>query len=294
MTNPPSPRRRVLLGGGAALGGALLPHAPTRAAEPAAPPLKLTADTTEGPYYFDAGQVRRDITEGHAGVPVTVRFTVLDLRGRPWRGARVDIWHCNAQGIYSGYARQGDSRQTSAQGQTFLRGTQFADAAGEAAFDSIYPGWYEGRATHIHFKVFNGARAVLTSQFFLPDALSEFLYTQLPAYQRARLRDTLNSTDGIAIEAGDTVLGSVREAQGRYLIALNVVADPSARPVVDRPPAPGEGPPPGASRAGAGGPPQGWRGGPPPRPQALEGDARRDALLPTAERRAAAGMPPRR
>ncbi len=297
-TTPIPSRRRLLLTGAGAVGAALATGT-VQAAAPSQTGAKrpLTAETTEGPYYFDARQVRRDITEGHTGVPVTVQFVVHGPDGRPWPGARVDIWHCNAQGIYSGYASQGDDHGTSAEGKTFLRGTQQTDASGVAAFDSIYPGWYEGRTTHIHFKVLNGSRAVLTSQFFLPDALSELLYTQLPDYQRASLRDTLNSTDGIAIQAGETVIGSVHEAAGRYLISLSVVADPAARPVVDRPPVPGDGPPPGA-RPGGGGPAGqgpgrgGPRGGPPPRPQALTGQARSNALLPTAERKADMMPPP--
>lgn len=301
MTIPISSRRALLVGGASAVGAALAAGTArtAHAAAPGANRLGLTAETTEGPYYFDARQVRRDITEGHVGVPVTVRFAVQQPNGHPWPGARVDIWHCNAQGIYSGYARQGDDHATSAEGKTFLRGTQTTDKSGIAAFDSIYPGWYEGRTTHIHFKVLNGSAAVLTSQFFLPDALSEFLYTQLPDYKRASLRDTLNSNDGIAIQAGDTVVGSVREAAGRYVISLAVVADPSARPVMDRPPVPGEGPPPGARMdegrqagqgPGPGGPMGGPSGGPPPRPTALTGLARNQALLPTAARQAA--MPP--
>ena len=66
--------------------------------------LPLTAQTTEGPFYFDAGKVRQDITEGQPGVPVEVRFTVVDVHGRPLAGRRVDLWHCNASGVYSGYA----------------------------------------------------------------------------------------------------------------------------------------------------------------------------------------------
>ncbi|WP_455288254.1 hypothetical protein [Cupriavidus necator] len=113
-----------------------------------------------------------------------------------------------------------------------------------------HPGWYEGRithirTTHIHMKAIQGTRAVLTSQFFLPDALSEYLYTQLPAYRRRRTRDTLNSTDGIALKAGDTVVGAVRQLADRYVADLILVVDQAASPVIDRPPVPGEGPPPG-------------------------------------------------
>jgi protocatechuate 3,4-dioxygenase beta subunit len=276
---PPILGRRGLLAG---LGAAGLAAA-AQAAAPAAERLPLTAQTTEGPYYFDPGKVRADITEGLEGVPLQVQFTVCDAEGKPQRGMRVDIWHCDARGHYSGYAGQGDDRQLSMKDRTFLRGSLFTSADGVAAFMTIYPGWYAGRTTHIHFKVLHGARAVLTSQFFLPDALSEFLYTQLPDYQRARLRDTLNSTDGIALDAGQSVLGSVREDGAHYLATLTLVVDPAANPHVDRPPALGEGPQGQRESFGPGGPPR--RGGEPGRarpggPPSLEGSARTKALVP--------------
>ena len=142
----------------------------------------------------------------------------------------------------------------------------------------------------------------LTSQFFLPDTLSEFLYTQVSAYRRESLRDTLNSTDGIAIQAGATVEGNVRESNGRYVASLTVRVDPAANPAVDRPPVPGqmgsgpmaetmpEGtagmmPPPMDGHVPGKGKPMGS-----PHMKALEGEKRVAALLPDAER--SAGMPP--
>ncbi|MDM0030625.1 intradiol ring-cleavage dioxygenase [Variovorax sp. J22P271] len=268
-------RRGVLISGLAATVAATSSRPAAAAAAEAgqAPP---TAAATEGPFYFDARKFRPDITEGRPGVPLAVRFTVLDLALRPWRGARVDIWHCDAQGLYSGYAGQGEDRRLSTEGQTFLRGSLLTDASGVAAFTTIYPGWYHGRTTHIHFKVFDAARPVLTSQFFLPDALNEYLYTQLPDYRRATLRDTLNSTDGIALEAGPTVHGAVREETESYVASLTLVADPTARPVPERRPMPGRPGPPGR----AGGPGRGRPDGPPPQPPVLEGAARVAALMP--------------
>ena len=268
--------RRGLL---ATLGAATLTAASTRTAEAAAPRLPLTAQTTEGPYYLDVAQVRRDITEGLQGVPLDVRFTVCDAAGKPLPGLRVDIWHCDAQGRYSGFPAQGDDRSGAFEGKTFLRGSQFTGRDGAAAFATVYPGWYAGRTTHIHMKVFKGTRAVLTSQFFLPDALSEFLYTQVPLYQRSRVRDTLNSVDGIALRAGDTVLGAVREERQRYVATLALVVDPAADPVVDRPPRPGGMPPPQGTQGAPGMPAMGV-GGRPVHPRALEGAARIKALVP--------------
>ncbi|OAK64139.1 intradiol ring-cleavage dioxygenase [Variovorax paradoxus] len=271
--------RRGLL---ATLGAATLAAASSRPAEAAAPGLPLTAQTTEGPYYLDVAQVRRDITEGLQGVPLDVRFTVCDAAGKPLPGLRVDIWHCDAQGRYSGFPAQGDDRSGAFEGKTFLRGSQFTGRDGTAAFATVYPGWYAGRTTHIHMKVFKGARAVLTSQFFLPDALSEFLYTQVPLYQRSRVRDTLNSVDGIALRAGDTVLGAVREERQRYVATLALVVDPAADPVVDRPPRPGAMPPPQGTQGAKGAPgmPAMGVGGRPVHPRALEGAARIRALVP--------------
>ncbi|WP_341892615.1 intradiol ring-cleavage dioxygenase [Variovorax sp. YR752] len=255
--------RRGLL---AAIGAAgLAASAPGAAA--AAQKLPLTAQTTEGPYYLDLANFRIDLTDGREGVPLDVRLRVLDAAGRPLRGLRTDLWHCDAQGNYSGFGGQGDDRTRGFEGQAFLRGSQRTDRDGQAVFATLYPGWYAGRTTHIHVKVHHRERAVLTTQFFLPDALSEFLYTQVSSYQRARLRDTLNSADGIALRAGDTVLGAVREEGRRYVALLTLVIDPAARPVTERPPQPGTGPAPvGGLR--------------PMRPRTLEGLARTRALVP--------------
>lgn len=268
-------RRSWLAAGIAGTGAAGLVSTGSNAAGSAAA-LPLTAQATEGPYYFDAAKVRADITEGLPGVPLEVRFVVMDTSGAPLPGLRVDIWHCNAAGLYSGYAGQGENRRTSTVGATFLRGSLLADAGGVAAFRSIYPGWYEGRTTHIHFKVLSGTRAVLTSQFFLPDALSEFLYTSLPDYKRTQLRQTLNRNDGIALMAGSTVLGAVREEADRYVATLNLVVDPLGNSGgAGRPAAPpmGErrGPPPG----GPGGPGSG---------KALDPATRLSALVPGKSR----------
>lgn len=269
-------RRNWLAAGIAGAGAAGLLSTGTNAAKHTAP-LPLTAQATEGPYYFDAAKLRADITEGLPGVPLEVRFVVMDSGGAPLPGMRVDIWHCNAAGLYSGYAGQGEDRRISTVGATFLRGSLAADAAGVTAFRTVYPGWYEGRTTHIHFKVISGTRGVLTSQFFLPDALSEFIYTRLPDYQRAQLRQTLNRNDGIALMAGNTVLGAVREEADRYVATLNLVVDPLGKGVAGRPSAPpmGErrGPPPGA-----------FPGGPTGSGKTLDPAARLSALVPGKSR----------
>ena len=283
MTSSLIDRRRWL--GASLLAAAVGPAPATAAAEPVRTALEPTAQTTEGPYYFDAGQQRAHISAGLAGVPLELRFSLLDTSGRRRAETRVDVWHCDARGIYSGYAGQGDERRIDTRGQDFLRGTQHSGTDGTAVFRTIYPGWYRGRTTHIHVKVFNGSRAVLTTQFFLPDALSEYLYTRLPDYARKALRDTLNSGDGIALQAGGSVIGAVHERADCYVASLDLVIDPAADPVVDRPPMPGDGPP---TDARAGRPPPGGPrlrpGVPPGMGAALDGPERLAALVPPFKR----------
>ena len=273
-----SPNRRRVL--------ALAAIAPAAAALPRpahAEALVLTPQVTQGPYWFDPKLLRADITEGQPSVPARVRMTVLDQVGAPIRGARVEIWHCNASGLYSGYDGQGDDQKTGAKGQTFLRGGQLTDAGGAALFRTIWPGWYEGRTPHIHAKVFLDARTALTCQLFVPDALSEYLYENVPAYKRPRKRDTLNSNDGIALQGGAAMVAAVKEGKDAYEIALTVAIDPRAdwKDAGFGPEQPGSGPsgpPPGPPPGGMG--PPGGPGAGPPRAPSLSGEARLKAMVP--------------
>ncbi|MGE4324361.1 MAG: intradiol ring-cleavage dioxygenase [Sphingobium sp.] len=185
-------------------------------------------ETTEGPYYIDPKLVRRDITEGRPGLKLRMQLQVVTADCLPVANARVDIWQCDARGDYSGYADMGPDRANDTTGQTFLRGTQMTDGNGIVAFDTIYPGWYRGRTTHIHYKVFLDRKTVLTSQIFFPDALSEYIYLKNPAYARDETRDTVNGVDGIAGQAGQGAYCAIREQKTRYVAALVVGIDPKA------------------------------------------------------------------
>ena len=240
----------------------------------------LMPETSEGPYYLDPKLVRRDITEGRAGIALRLHLQVVTADCQPVPNARVDIWQCDAQGDYSGYASMGSERSNDTTGQTFLRGTQHTDRHGIASFDSIYPGWYRGRTAHIHYKVFLAENTVLTSQIFFPDALSEYVYLKAPAYARAQERDTLNRIDDIATQAGQGAYCAIREQADRYIAALVVGIDPAARwqeggQGMRGGPPPGDGrpPPPGFDGSRPPGPPPGGPGGPGPR-------GRRDADTP--------------
>jgi protocatechuate 3,4-dioxygenase beta subunit len=117
------------------------------------PDCVLTPAQEEGPFYIDLAQVRQDIVEDRTGVPLALALTVVDATTcEPIRNAAVDIWHCDALGLYSGESSEGSA------GETFLRGIQLTDRNGLAEFATIYPGQYPGRTTHIHLKVHIGGR----------------------------------------------------------------------------------------------------------------------------------------
>jgi protocatechuate 3,4-dioxygenase beta subunit len=159
----------------------------------------LTPELTEGPYYLDGEAVRRDITDGQPGIPLRLNLTVVDAAAcAPIANASVDVWHANASGDYSGFGNAASNR-------TFLRGTQVSGADGVATFDTIYPGWYQGRATHIHLKVHVGGSVVHTGQLFFDEAANATIYTQAP-YNGHTGNRTTNGEDGIFGQAGSSAL----------------------------------------------------------------------------------------
>jgi protocatechuate 3,4-dioxygenase beta subunit len=204
----------------------------------------LTPQAEEGPFYADPKLVRSDVTEGKPGVPLSLKLRVIEAGPcTAIKGARVDIWHCDAQALYSAFPGQGDGHNIDASSKTFLRGTQVTDDAGWVTFNTIYPGWYDGRTAHIHFKVFLDERSVLTGQTFFPDALNEFIYTNVPDYkERARQRRIINANDGV-VERADPehrAFCAVKEERDRYVATLTLGVDRRADATVGR-----AGPPPG-------------------------------------------------
>src|SRR5881397_2842263 len=138
----------------------------------------LTPEQTEGPYFLPGDKLRRNVTEGKAGVPLTLKLTVLDVSTcKPIKGAAVDIWHADAGGVYSGFGQGAASR-------TFMRGIQKTNAKGLALFRTVYPGWYQGRTVHIHVKVHLGGNVVHTRQLYFPDALTDSVYRKAPYSRR--------------------------------------------------------------------------------------------------------------
>jgi protocatechuate 3,4-dioxygenase beta subunit len=153
----------------------------------------LAPEQTEGPYYVDDAAFRRNVTEGRPGVPLTLRLLVVNASScKPIKGAAVEIWHCDAGGVYSGV--QGDTG-------TFMRGVQRTDARGLAIFKTVYPGWYQGRTVHIHTMVHIGGNVVHTGQLYFPDAVTDVVYRRSPYSQRPS-RTTRNAADSIYRNGG--------------------------------------------------------------------------------------------
>jgi len=197
---PRIPRRDLLVGAGAAGLGSLLSRSAVAAPALALPhparrvlhgaPCPMVVEQVEGPFYLDLGLVRKDITESQPGMPMTLIFLVVDKDTcQPLPGAVVDVWHNNALGHYSGFPVKGTS------GETWLRGIQIADGSGLVVFQSIFPGWYPGRTTHIHLKVRPDATTVATSQMYFDDWLSNLVYQLLPPYTQHGPKDTTNPQD---------------------------------------------------------------------------------------------------
>jgi protocatechuate 3,4-dioxygenase beta subunit len=176
----------------------------------------LSPELTEGPYYLDLDKVRRDITEGRPGAPLELTIRVVDGEScEPIKDAAVDIWHCDAEGVYSGV--QGDDG-------TFLRGIQMTDSEGQAVFRTIFPGWYTGRAVHIHVKVHVGGSETYTGQLFFDEADTETVYATAP-YNARPGPDTPNQADGIFGQGGDQTIVSLSPSRDGYggVVTLGVV-----------------------------------------------------------------------
>lgn len=163
--------------------------------------LTATKSLTEGPYYLDGDFVRSDITEGQTGLAQNLTFTVVDTNGKVLKGVRVDLWHANALGQYSGVTDPREGCATCGDA-TFLRGTQTTNAAGKVTFKTIFAGWYPGRTVHYHVKVWKGSTQVLTTQYFVTAADSAKVYKNYCPYKTKGLQNTSNAQDQIASSLG--------------------------------------------------------------------------------------------
>ncbi|WP_394840085.1 protocatechuate 3,4-dioxygenase [Pendulispora rubella] len=158
----------------------------------------LTCAATLGPCYAETVE-RKDISEGHDGLPVRLAFLVVDESCTPVPNASVDIWHCAPEGLYSGsdasdFCTSGDATARAAR---WFRGVQTADANGRVDFDTCFPGWYSGRTIHIHFTIRVNGTEYVTSQLVFDDALDDEIVSTQPLYGTRGSRDTSNTNDNV-------------------------------------------------------------------------------------------------
>ena len=186
----------------------------------------LSPESTPGPYYLDPGLVRADITEGLPGAPLALVLQVVDADCRPLEGVRVDVWHCDAAGDYSGFARQGSDRDARHPRRDFPARHAVRRRARRRGFETIWPGWYRGRTPHVHYTVFLDERTLLTSQLFFPDGASEAVFRGAAYRGRAAAQDTTNATDGIARRAGPRAYARVAQAGDGWRAELVVGVAP--------------------------------------------------------------------
>lgn len=216
-TAPPSTGAAPSSPGGAAAGGAVTPAMFGSAASCAVAP-----EQTEGPYYIDVDAVRADIREDRRGTPLRVAVLVLDADGcTPVRDAIVELWHCDAEGLYSGFqqaSRGGPLGRGPSDAARFLRGAQVTNADGIAVITTIYPGWYGGRTVHIHAKVGVSNDTVLTTQLYFDDAVTDEVFRSEPYASRGE-RDTRNGDDGFS--RGGPVLTVSKDGDG-YLGLMTI------------------------------------------------------------------------
>lgn len=195
----------------------------------ALPACVVSPEMTEGPYFVDEKLNRSDIRTNTSdgavkdGTPFELTLRVSKINGgcSVLEGAQVDIWHCDALGVYSDATDPGFSTV----GQDFLRGYQVTDANGVVKFTTIYPGWYQGRAVHIHFKVrganSSGQNYEFTSQFFFDDAQSEQVFSQ-GAYASKGTDFLRNAQDNIFRGGGDQTTLTLTPSGSGYASTFDI------------------------------------------------------------------------
>ncbi len=163
---------------------------------------------------------RQDIREGRPGTALTLQLTIVDVRSScaPVSGAAVEIWQCDADGHYSEYAQPGYNGT----GQTFLRGLQVTNASGQVSFLTVYPGWYQGRATHIHVDVTVGGRLVKSTQVAFPEDVSREVYGS-GVYAAKGQNPTTNARDNVFSDGTSTEMATLGGSPaGGYTATLTI------------------------------------------------------------------------
>jgi len=187
---------------------------------------------TEGPYFVDEKLLRSDIRSDPStnavkpGVPLSLTFLVSRVSGSACAAlasATVDVWHCDALGVYSDAT---DPTFGSTRGTKFLRGYQTTDSNGAAKFTTIWPGWYQGRAVHVHFKIrttaANGQVSDFTSQLFFDETMNDQIFAQAPYWQKGGAGRLRNERDGIFQGSGGKLTLAPTKAADGYTATFDI------------------------------------------------------------------------
>ena len=195
----------------------------------------VSPEQTQGPFFVEEklnrSDLRVDPANGAVSAGVSLRLVlnvnqVADNSCTPLTGAVVDVWHCDALGSYSD-VRDNAGGSGDTRGRKFLRGYQVTDGQGRVEFQTIYPGWYQGRTVHLHYKIRTNPSSEVghefTSQLFFDEAITDQVHAQQPYAQKGR-RDTTNSSDGIFAHGGNDLMFALsKDAEGyagTYKIAM--------------------------------------------------------------------------
>ncbi len=206
--------------------------APVQTATATPPACVVRPQQMEGPYFVDdklrRSDIRTDPSDGSLkpGVPLSLTFRVSRIDGRactPLGGAVVDVWQCDALGVYSGVRDFNGLFDT--RGKQFLRGYQVTDGGGISRFLTLYPGWYPGRTVHIHFKIRTDPAAgqghEFTSQLYFDDAVTDRVHAQAP-YAGKGLRRIRNEGDGIFRNGGEQLMLRLEKDAQSFVGAFDI------------------------------------------------------------------------
>jgi protocatechuate 3,4-dioxygenase beta subunit len=196
------------------------------------PACVVRPEQTEGPYFIDEKLNRSDIRSDPSdqavkpGVPLRLAFHVSRVAGSsctPLSGAVVDVWQCDALGLYSDVRDMNAGFDT--RGKKFLRGYQTTDGNGIAEFLTIYPGWYAGRTVHIHFKIRTppvaGRAQEFTSQLYFDESITDQVQTEAPYNSKGR-RGTTNDTDFIFRRGGKQLIPTLTKESHGYAAKFEI------------------------------------------------------------------------
>jgi protocatechuate 3,4-dioxygenase beta subunit len=196
----------------------------------------VTDEGEIGPYFADdsaSGFNRSNVLSNvdgsspQSGIPLKLDITVVDTKKNcaPYANAQVDVWHCNAEGVYSDLAAESTSSET------WLRGFQLTDASGKVTFETIIPGWYSGRTTHIHLRVRSSyseasstSDGTNTTQLFFDQTLIDAMSTSVAAYSSKGKNPTTNATDRVYSEEvdGTTLLALTGDDANGYTASVTI------------------------------------------------------------------------